>query len=231
MITLYQPPSSWGLPSISPFGVKLETYLRMAKIEYEVRDPNIREAPNGRVPYIKMNGKIEGDSSLIIKKLKTSYGDSVDAHLTDELVARGISLQRLTEDHLYFAGAYLRWLDEKSWPHVYDYFSALMPKGIGGFIVRQIRKGMLKEIRIQGMGEHSTQAIIDFAKEDLTSLSFCLGNQPFFLGDQPTSFDACIYGMLIHQIWVPWESPVKQHGLSLKNLTGFCDRMKQRYWT
>jgi hypothetical protein len=36
--------------------------------------------------------------------------------------------------------------------------------------------------------------------------------------------------MLIHQLWVPWESPVKQHGLSLKNLPEFCERMKQAYW-
>jgi glutathione S-transferase len=230
MITLYQPPSSWGLPSISPFAVKLETYLRMAKIEYEIRDPNINEAPNGRVPYVKLDGKIEGDSTLIIKKLKARFGESVDSHLTKEQYAQGICMQRLAEDHLYFAVAYLRWLDEGSWPHVYEYFLTLMPPAIGGFIVKQIRKGMLKDIRVQGMGEHSRETIIDFAKEDLTALSLSLGEKPYFLGDKPTSFDASIYGMLIHQLWVPWESPVKQHGLSLKNLPEFCERMKQAYW-
>lgn len=32
MVTLYQPPGAWGIPSVSPFCVKLETWLRMAGV-------------------------------------------------------------------------------------------------------------------------------------------------------------------------------------------------------
>jgi glutathione S-transferase len=230
MITLYQPPRAWGLPSISPFCVKLETYLRMAKIEYEIADSNIQEAPNGRVPYVKMDGIIYGDSTLVIKKLKTRFGDRLDGHLSKEQRAHGILLQRLAENHLLFAVAWLRWSDEESWPYLRDYLKVLLPKGIGGSIVKLIRKGMLKNIATQGMGEHSRQVIIDFANEDLTALSNYLGQKPFFLGDDPTSFDAALYGILIHQIYVPWDDPVKQHARTHTNLVGFCERMKERYW-
>ena len=36
MITLFQFQRYWGLPNISPFCLKLETYLRLAKIPYQV---------------------------------------------------------------------------------------------------------------------------------------------------------------------------------------------------
>ena len=34
VITLYQPPSAWGIPSLSPFCTKVETYLRMVDLPY-----------------------------------------------------------------------------------------------------------------------------------------------------------------------------------------------------
>ena len=42
MITLHQPPRAWGMPNVSPFCVKLETYLRMTGVEYQVAPPRLR---------------------------------------------------------------------------------------------------------------------------------------------------------------------------------------------
>jgi hypothetical protein len=114
---------------------------------------------------------------------------------------------------------------------VHEYFKPLLPRLLGNLILKIIHKDMMKIMRAQGIGEHSREEIIGFAKADLTAISDLLGNKSFFLGEQPTEIDATMYGFLIQQIWVPWESPIKQHALSLKNLDSYCHRMKQKYWS
>ena len=81
------------------------------------------------------------------------------------------------------------------------------------------------------MGRHTREQIIQFAEKDLKAISVLLGDKEFFLGATPTSIDATMYGFLIQQIWVPWDSPLKQYALSLKNLTSYCERMKARYYS
>lgn len=79
MIKVYQFAPAWGLPNASPFCMKLETYLRMADIPYEiVPNADVRKAPKGKMPYIKHEGKVIGDSGLIIEYLKSVYGDKLD---------------------------------------------------------------------------------------------------------------------------------------------------------
>ena len=54
MIRLHQFPPLWGLSSASSFCLKLETYLRMAGLDYEVAvETNPGKAPKGKLPYIE----------------------------------------------------------------------------------------------------------------------------------------------------------------------------------
>lgn len=55
-------------PSVSPFVIKLETYLRLAKIPYQVDKGDIW-GPKGKTPWITYNGVHMGDSQIIIKFL------------------------------------------------------------------------------------------------------------------------------------------------------------------
>lgn len=50
VITLYQPPPAWGLPSLSPFCTKVETYLRMVDLPYRTRSASLRQAA-ARSPF------------------------------------------------------------------------------------------------------------------------------------------------------------------------------------
>lgn len=58
------------LPSVSPFVLKLETFLRFANIPYET-DKSDMWGPKGKTPWISLNGHHIGDSQLIIEFLKT----------------------------------------------------------------------------------------------------------------------------------------------------------------
>jgi glutathione S-transferase len=202
----------------------------MTGVEYKVESAHFKEAPKGRVPYMKIDGQMVYDSSLIVRRLKETLGDPLDSKLSRVEKARALAMQRMIEDHLYFASAWLRWSDEESWKYVSAYFIALLPPFLGRYIVKIIRKDMFKMAEAHGMGQHTRQDVIDFAKADLEALSDLLGEKEFFLGDQPTSLDATMYGFLVNLIWVPWNSPLKEYGLSLENLVRFCERMKKRYW-
>jgi glutathione S-transferase len=230
MITLYQPPRAWGLPNPSPFCVKLETYLRMAGIPYEVKQGSMARAPKGRIPYVKLGGQLLGDSALIIERLKQEHGDPLDARLTPEQRALAVAAQRLIEDHLYFAGAWLRWTSDAGWPYLCQAFRPMLPPLIGGAIMKRIRKAFIRHLQAHGMGQHSHAEILAFACQDITALSTLLGDRPFFLGDEPTTIDASLYGFLIQQMEVPWESELKRHARGHANLVAYVERMRLRYW-
>ena len=66
-LVVHQLPSAWGLPSISPFCLKLDIYLRLTGISHTtVTDGTPFGAPKGKLPYIEHDGKKIGDSGFII---------------------------------------------------------------------------------------------------------------------------------------------------------------------
>lgn len=230
MIILFQPPRSWGIQNMSPFCVKLETYFRMVNIEYSIKPPNFLKAPKGKVPYIKIDDQFIGDSTLIIKELKQRFGDPLDMDLSDVERAQSVALQRLFEDHIYFCGAYLRWLEPTSWNYVKKEIEKNFPPLLRKLFTRIIRKKFLEQMYQQGIGRHSPDDIVLFLKEDIKALSILLGAKPFFLGDKPRTIDATAYGFMVQQLNVPWESELKEYTKSFKNLVEYSKRMQALYW-
>ena len=102
-VTLVQFPDVWGR-NISPFGLKLEAWLRLAEIPYSVEESTaLGKAPKGKLPYIREGGRHIGDSTLIIEHLKATRGIDPDAGLDPRQRAEALALQRLLEEHLYLA--------------------------------------------------------------------------------------------------------------------------------
>ena len=101
MLTLYQFEPALGLPNTSPFCMKLETYLRMTGLDYQVdTSADVRKAPKGKLPYIEDQGKIIPDSNFILDYLKTTYGNPLDEHLSDYDAAIALGMQRLIEEQI-----------------------------------------------------------------------------------------------------------------------------------
>src|SRR5262245_48963646 len=109
MITLYQFGTAWGLPNISPFCIKVETYLRMAGLPYKACVGDPRKSPNRKLPAIDDDGQFVCDSSLILTHLKHKYGDKLDAKLTVEQRALGQLLRRTFEEGFYWSLVYAQW--------------------------------------------------------------------------------------------------------------------------
>ena len=232
MIALYQFPPAWGLPSMSPFCMKLETYLRMAGIPFEsipVSDP--RKAPKGKLPYIEDDGKSVADSGFIIEYLGARFGIDLDSGLNGAERAMFHAVRRMIEEHLHWnAIVHARWADAENWRQVRAVYFATVPALIRPLVSGLARRAVMRDMRGHGVGRHGAEEVAELGRQDLSALSALLGDRDFLTGPQPTTVDATAFAFLAHILWVPVDSSPKVHGQALVNLSAYCGRMKSRYY-
>ncbi len=228
MIELHQFPKVWGR-NVSPFALKLETWLRLAGIDHKVvAGSNVKRAPKGKLPFIvDDDGARIGDSSLIIDHLKRTRQIDPDHELTERQRADAIALQRLFEDHFYFIQAYSRWIDPAGWAAVQPGFFGFLPPGVRALGSGYFRRYVKKMLHYQGLGRHSQDELYAMGRADLRAVAVQLGNRPYFFGDGPTTIDAVAYGFLANLLFVPVETELKRIGLEFDNLRLYCERLGQ----
>ena len=235
MIKLHQYPPVWGLPSLSPFCIKVEYYLRRHKIAYQVIvETNPARGPKGRMPFISDGDTVIADSSLILDYLKSPKngkdGKHDRGHFQDHLQADllqeslGLAYQRLIEENLYFVLLYSRWVDPGGFKVVRKDFAKLFPPLVGKPILHLLRAQLRRQALEQGMGCHSLAEVYEIGKKDLSALAALLGEKRYFLGDQPSDLDATAYSFLVTFLKQPIENPLQELILKKRNLLEFCNR-------
>lgn len=230
MLKLYQFARTWGIPNLSHFCCKTETYLRMAGIKYEVTPALPMSGPKGKVPYIEDGDTILGDSGFIVLYLKQKYRD-LDKGLNEAELALSLAMQRLLEEHLFWATMYSRWqYTDANWQINKQAIFGVLPPVIRDIAAAYYRPKIQQQIYGHGMGRHTAEEIFALGNQDIDALSASLGDKKFFLGDRPTTLDASAFGFLINTFGCPIESPLKEYGLSKRNLTNFVDRIKAEYY-
>lgn len=233
MIKLHQFAPAFGLPNASPFCMKLETYLRMAGLPFEIPLASLRaigKAPKGKMPYIEDAGKTLADSTLIIDYLKASYGDPLDGWLSAEQRAVALAFQRLLEENLYWAVVYTRWIEPEGWAKTKVAFFGEMHVPLRWFVPPLARRGLIKEMHGHGMGRHQAGEIHAIGQRDITALANYLGDKPYFMGEQPCALDATVYAFVANLLWAPVASPLQRHAQQYPQLEAYCARMRSRYY-
>ncbi len=231
MIRLHQYPPMFGIPNPSPFCMKLETWLRMTGLPFEiVRVVDPRKGPKGKVPWIEDQGRTIADSAFIIEYLKETYGDPLSTNLSADERATSLALQRLIEEHLYWAIAHGRFLDDEVWPSTKTQFLAGFPAPLRPLVGRLVRKTIAKSLHMQGLGRHSQEELYRLACDDLTALSTSLGSKQYFFGERPTELDAIAYGFLAQVLWAPGPRAIREHMEQTRNLPAFCERIKRAFY-
>lgn len=221
----------WGLPSISPFGLKLATWMRLAGIDHEIAvENNPGKGPKKKSPWIELDGERMGDSAMIIERLTRERGIDPDSHLDAEGHARGLVIRRLFEAHYMFAFEYSVFVADSGWEHSRKHFDFL-PVPVRGLVLRLIRRDFRKGIWTQGIGRHSPEEIDRLACDDLDAAAVLLGDRPFFLGDRPTQTDCTAYAFLALTLWSPVDSAAQRHLRTRENLVAFAERMRDRFWS
>jgi glutathione S-transferase len=230
MIILHQGPAAWGVANISPYCVKLESYLRMVGVPYTSRAADFRKAPKGKIPFIEEDGKLLGDSQHIIEHLKRKHGDPLDAKLSAEDVAKGHALRRMLEESTYWHIIQVRWADEEGWRVCRPIFEALFPPIVGKVVVPMIRRKTVQRLHSQGLGRHRPEEILEMGKADVSAVAALLGDKPYLLGDEPSSFDATVYAFLVSILAFPVDSPFRRYTQEQQNLVRYVERFQQRYF-
>ena len=238
MITVYGYVPAWGLPDISPYVTKTINYLTMAGLPFEYRNQDLgtlgTDSPTAKLPYIIDDGVQVNDSTRIIQFLQEKYGDKLDTHLSATDKAIGLAFQRMVEEYTYWSGVI-----EPRWPTV-EKFKIYVPYIVGGpqleELPQEVQDALLAfrdkihdEHLKQGMGLRTHEDVVKCLAEDLDALSTFLGDKPFFLGEEPTSFDATIYSTFRHIADVPWDWEGRDYARSKANLVAYADRMRARF--
>lgn len=237
MVTLYKYGSLDRIPDLSPFVTKLETYLRMARIPYQPAGGDHRVAPKQKLPYVAIDGRLLGDSHLIIEHLVTLHGDALgDDRRTPEQRAVARAFRSLLETDFYFVLAYSRWWRDEDFdryrPALGAYCGTLgLPRLFWPLALAQVRRGMKDQLRQQGVARHTRDEVMAMGCAQLESVATFLGDKPFVLDDRPSALDATAFAMLTGVLWAPFENPLKDFARAQPNLVAYCDRMAAAYWS
>jgi len=229
-LKLYQPPRAFGLPCPSAFCVKLETYLRMADIPYELVNGEPSDAPKGKVPWIEDDGLSMGDSSFIVSHLKEKYGDTLDGRLTAAEHATGHAVQRMLEESLYFVSSYSKWVDDASFAIYSEALFGHMPAEQRESIQEMVRGKVVDKLKAQGVGRHQPDEVWSIGLQDVAAFESLLGDKTYLFGEEPTSFDASAYGVIGNIKNGPFPVPVRDAIQASATVAAYIDRISAKYF-
>ena len=167
-LIVHQLPGAWGLPSISPFCLNLEAYLRMVGIPFEsVVDATPFKGPKGKLPWIEHEGRKIGDSGFIIEYLEQRFSCDANRGLDAAGRATAHALRRLIEENLYWTMVYDRWMVEANWRSFRDVVLGGVPAPLRPIIGPIARRGVRRQLVGHGIGRHAQEEIHAIGVKDI----------------------------------------------------------------
>jgi glutathione S-transferase len=229
-VKLFQFPRLFAIPNLSPFCCKLETWLRIAQIPYEVVDtPDPRKGPKGRLPFIEDAGVRIADSSLIIDHLTRTRGVHPDARLDASQRAIALLVQRTLEEHYALVLAYTHLFREEGLQHTRARFDAV-PALARPLVSRLVYSRIKRILWERGLLRHSHEDVMEAALRDWRAVLTVMSDGPFFFGDEPSGTDAIVFGALATTVLTPIESPIRDFLRSQPQCVAYAERMRARFF-
>ena len=234
MVYLIQYPVSPHIRTISPFTLKLETWLRLNQILYD-NVHTIHPHPAVRqIPYIEFNGEEIPDSNIIIETLSQKFDQHLsDRHLSDQQMALAHALTIMVEHHTAQIGFYWRY------GHHNTEFAAKLTqnfaeKKVSMFFFKHIQPyGLRLKGYLNGFARHSFEQIAQMSYRDLDAISQILGkDNKYILGTKTaTTLDCLLFGHLAQFLYIPMDFPQKAYMHSnCKNIVHLVDRIREEAW-
>ena len=231
MIQLYQSPPMFGLPNISPFCLKMETWLLMSGVDYEsVYTVDTSLAPKAKLPFIRDGNTDVADSRLFPAYLKSNGSKDPDAHLNSAQRAIAHAFTRMIDEQLLWTLIYTRFVIPEITLTMKNSLLGELPEEQRDAAFQPMKERVVLMLEHQGIGRLSEAEVMQFATQDLDAINDQLGDQPFLLGQQPCSADASAFGFLANFIWGPLGGPLGEHARNMPKLVSYCERMLARYF-
>ncbi len=232
MLYLHQYPGIWQLPSLSPFCIRVETYLRMRHLNYQtILETNPRRGPLGKMPVLRDDKIIIPDSALIIQYLEKKFSPGLDAELTGTERAMSHTIQRMLCEGLYFVILYSRWIDPVGKKIIDDAYRQFFPRMLAPFALKAIRHLLKKQGMAQGTARHDTNTIYQMGCDDIHTLAELLGEKKYILGDTPHTVDATVFAFLAIILYSPLQNPLLAAVKARNNLQHYTERLHKKWFT
>jgi len=233
-VYLCQFPVSPGVKSISPFGLKLESWLAMNNIPYE-NVYTMEFSEKGQIPYVEFNGSQIADSNIIMEKLGEVFKVDCDAVLSDFDKAVGHSVLTMVENHTSKGGFLWRYgyHNDEFMDKMWVYFNA---NSFIRWVMSMTFPAWLRlKLYFHGINRHPIEVVSKMTFKDLKAISNIMQSggvekkRPYlFNTEKPTSFDCALFGHLAQFLYIPMDFPQKRYiEESCANLKRFADSFKE----
>ena len=229
-LTLYASRAGFGLPDTSPFVIKTEVQLKMAGLAYDRASTIPPQAPNGKLPFINDHDEVVSDSTFIRAHIERKYGVDLDEGLDARQRAESWAIERLLEDHLYFAMVWFRWIDPENFAKGPAHFADSAPEADRPKLRQDLQARKAVELHAQGLGRHTPARIAELGTRSIDALSQRLDDKVCFMGEAPSGVDATAFGVLAGVLTPFFDTPLRQAAEARQNLVAYVARMMQRYY-
>nr|CDJ97722.1 Glutathione S-transferase and Outer mitochondrial membrane transport complex protein domain containing protein [Haemonchus contortus] len=228
-VYLYQFPRSKTIPNLSPYCLKVETFLKVNKIPYEVCPLIMGRSRYGLLPFIELNGEHIADSSVIIDRLKEHFKVKPLASPRDEGIVRAI--ERTVENHTANVVYRFKVVEDPN-----NGFCEAVLRDVGcPAVLLPIMLPLaawcmrLKVSRRIGaaIGQFPVEDFKKFLQKDFDTYRDLLGDKKFLFGDEISSADCAVFSHLATVLYIPLNNYVKELlREKYPELTNYCDRVR-----
>ncbi|XP_068426116.1 failed axon connections homolog isoform X1 [Clinocottus analis] len=219
-----------GVPSLSPFCLKIETYLRMVDLPYQNYFDG-KLSPQGKMPWIEYNHEQASGSEFIVDFLEEKLGVNLNINLTPHERAVSRAVTKMVEEHLYWTIAYCQWVDNLEETQKLLAMSGPLSDTLKWLLSHLNGSMVRREMYGHGIGRFSKDEVYALMEKDLRTLATLLGDKKYFMGSKISTLDATVFGHLAQAMWtLPGTRPEQLIKGELINLAMFCERMRRRFW-
>ncbi|XP_030201683.1 failed axon connections homolog [Gadus morhua] len=219
-----------GGPSLSPFCLKMETYLRMVDLPYQNYFDG-KLSPQGKMPWIEYNREQVYGNEFIIDFLEERLGVGLNKNLSPQEEAVSRAVTKMVEEHFYWTIAYCQWVDNLEETQkmlavcgpLSDLLQWILSHLTGGIVQR--------EMYGHGIGRFSEEEVYALMEKDMRTLATLLGDKKYLMGSRPSTVDAAVFSHLAPAMWtLPGTRPEQLIKGELINLAMYCERIRRRFW-
>jgi glutathione S-transferase len=230
MITLYTFGPYFGLPDASPFVIKAMLLLKFAGFAYSEDRGGYGKAPKGKLPYINDGGLIVTDSTFVRFHIEKKYGFDFDAGLDAAQKATAWTVEKMCEEHLYWALVASRWIDDANFAKGPAQFFKVVPMPFRPIVQSLVRRKVKDTLKLQGFGRHTPGEQAELAIADIKALATLIGDKAFVLGEKPCGADATVFAFVASFLTPVFETPIRTAVERHANLIGYRNRILRRHF-
>uniref|UniRef100_A0A1I7RLN6 GST N-terminal domain-containing protein n=1 Tax=Bursaphelenchus xylophilus TaxID=6326 RepID=A0A1I7RLN6_BURXY len=229
VVYLFQFKRSPVIPNLSPFCIKIETFLRAHDIPYEPIGSWTTRSKQGRVPFIELNGEQIADSQIIIWHLIKHF--NIDEGLSKEQKALSRAVERLAEGSIYYPITYFRSIEGARNSANPNVSGAPIPSFLIGYFANKISSNATARLNSEGIGKMPRDVIIEILRKDIEAVDGLLGDKKFIIGAKPTVADFTVFGHLGVGYFLPFRQPVQDIlNDEFPRVRGLLERIRLHYW-